>query len=134
MTLQLDPIDRSAVTAFASCDEEDASARALVRDLLERVGDKWTLLVIRGLADGPVRFTSLQDAVTGISHRMLTRTLRALERDGMVARTVYAEVPPRVEYELTRLGATLLEPVMAMVEWVDRHRAEVEANRAAFDG
>jgi len=134
MTLNIDPHPPAALGAFTRCgDDQPPSTRALVRDVLDRVGDKWTLLVIRRLAGGPLRFTALQDAVTGISHRMLTRTLRSLERDGMVSRTVYAQVPPRVDYALTPLGATLLEPVMAIIEWVERHQDEVEAHRAAFD-
>lgn len=135
MTLQLDlPTRATAVDALASCGEDAApSTRALVRDILERVADKWTMLVIRRLGDGPQRFTAIQASIPGISHRMLTRTLRALERDGMVTRTVYAQVPPRVDYELTGLGATLSEPVLAFVGWVERHQDEVEANRAAFD-
>ncbi|GAB3618242.1 helix-turn-helix domain-containing protein [Okibacterium endophyticum] len=114
-----------------SCDEPDAVA--LVRDILARVGDKWTLMVVDALSREPMRFTRLMDEVPGISHRMLTRTLRALERDGIVSRTAFAEVPPRVEYALTPLGDTLTEPVLGFVRWVDRNRHEVEANRAAFD-
>jgi len=132
MTLEMDltPV----ASSLERCEEgQSPGSRALVRDILDRVSDKWTLLVIRRLAAGPMRFTALQDAVAGISHRMLTRTLRALERDGMVTRTVYAQVPPRVDYALTPLGATLTEPVMAIVDWVERHGDEVESNRAAFD-
>ncbi len=135
MTIELDITTAEApTTSLAGCGEEAApSTRALVRDILERVSDKWTMFVIGILAEGPQRFGALQACVPGISHRMLTRTLRALERDGMVTRTVYAQVPPRVDYELTPLGATLIEPVLAFVGWVERHQDEVEANRAAFD-
>lgn len=122
------------LAAAPACgDDTPRRTRALVRDILERVADKWTMLVIRRLEDGPQRFTTIQASIPGISHRMLARTLRALERDGMVTRTAYAQVPPRVDYELTEFGATLIEPVLAFVGWVERHQDEVETNRAAFD-
>ncbi len=105
----------------------------MVRDILERVADKWSMLVIGALADGPRRFTAIQAAIPGISHRMLTRTLRTLHRDGMITRTAYAEVPPRVDYELTALGRTLTAPVDAFVGWVNEHRGEIEHNRETFD-
>jgi DNA-binding HxlR family transcriptional regulator len=115
-------------------DEMCADARrGLVRDMLVRVGDKWTMLTIEQLSAGPMRFTALMSSVPGISHRMLTQTLRALQRDGMVSRTAYAEVPPRVEYELTALGRTLIGPVSAFVAWAQDHYAEVTANRDAYD-
>ena len=107
--------------------------RGLVRDMLVRVGDKWTMLTIEQLSAGPMRFTALMSSVPGISHRMLTQTLRALQRDGMVSRTAYAEVPPRVEYELTPLGRTLIGPVAAFVAWAQDHYVEVMANRDAYD-
>ncbi|MDO8381682.1 MAG: helix-turn-helix domain-containing protein [Microbacterium sp.] len=109
------------------------STRILVRDMLVRVADKWTMFVIEQLAPGPMRFTTLMSCVPGISHRMLTQTLRALQRDGMVTRTAYAEVPPRVEYELTELGRTLIGRVAAFVAWAQDHHAEVTANRESFD-
>lgn len=124
----------STGATLATCgDEQPDSTRSLVRDILDRVGDRWTLLVIRHLVDGPTRFTALQNAVSGISHRMLTRTLRTLERDGLVSRAAYAEVPPRVEYALTPLGQTLIPPVTALIEWVGGHQDEVEASRMRFD-
>jgi DNA-binding HxlR family transcriptional regulator len=105
----------------------------MVREVLDRVGDKWSLLIIGTLQRGPRRFGELHQAVEGISQRMLTLNLRHLERDGLVTRSVYAEVPPRVEYELTRLGETLLEPVLALATWVSENHAEIEANRRTFD-
>ncbi len=108
-------------------------SRALVRDVFSMTGDRWSMSVIRALNDGPVRFTHLMLAVPGISHRMLTRTLRSLERDGLVTRTSYPESPPRVEYELTALGDTLSEPVQAFIDWTHRHRPEIEESRARFD-
>jgi DNA-binding HxlR family transcriptional regulator len=104
-----------------------------VREILERVGDKWSLFVISRLGDGPKRFTAIKRSVDGISQRMLTVTLRGLERDGIVSRTMYPVMPPRVEYELTSLGRTLLDAVGALMAWADAHLDEVDAARAAFD-
>ena len=104
-----------------------------VREILERVGDKWSLFVIGRLGDGPQRFTALKRSVDGISQRMLTVTLRGLERDGIVSRTMYPVMPPRVEYELTKLGWTLLDAVGALLAWADAHLDEVDAARAAYD-
>jgi DNA-binding HxlR family transcriptional regulator len=105
-----------------------------VSDLLARVGDKWTVLVVNTLGRGPQRFNELRRALGSISQRMLTLTLRALERDGLVTRTVFPTVPPRVDYELTKLGRSLLEPITALGIWAVRHRAAVETARKRFDG
>lgn len=104
-----------------------------VREVLNRVGDKWSVLVIAVLGEGPKRFNELKRMIEGISQRMLTLTLRGLERDGLVRRTVYATVPPRVEYVLTPLGVTLLEPVTALGNWAQRHGREIQLARDAFD-
>ena len=104
-----------------------------VRDVLDRVGDKWSMLTIAMLDAGPRRFSELRRSIDGISQRMLTLTLRRLERDGLVTRTQFPTIPPRVEYELTRLGKTLLEPVMALGKWAEKHRAEIDASRQQFD-
>ena len=104
-----------------------------VREILNRVGDKWSVLVIVLLGQGTKRFSELRRAIDGISQRMLTLTLRQVERDGLVERTVYPTVPPRVEYSLTPLGRTLLEPVMALAMWADAHRADIESARHSFD-
>lgn len=104
-----------------------------IREIIDRVGDKWSMLVLNILGDGPQRFSALRRAIEGISQRMLTRTLRLLERDGLVRRTVYPTVPPQVEYALTPLGNTLLEPVRALATWAGGHQAEVLAARARFD-
>lgn len=106
----------------------------VVRDALARVGDKWTLLVVGMLEEKPLRFTTLREVVPGISQRMLTLTLRHLERDGLVSRTAYGEVPPRVEYALTPLGQRLLPPVLEMARWALENEDEIRTNRAAFDG
>jgi DNA-binding HxlR family transcriptional regulator len=105
----------------------------LVRDVLARVGDKWTVLIITALASGPLRFTALHEQVAGISQRMLSQTLRALTRDGLVTRTAYAEVPPRVEYALTPLGRSLSEAVDRVVHWVRDHQTDIVDNRNRFD-
>jgi DNA-binding HxlR family transcriptional regulator len=101
-----------------------------VSDVLDRVGDKWSVLVVVMLGDGPTRFNELRRSIASISQRMLTLTLRALERDGLVTRTVFPTIPPRVEYELTKLGRSLLEPVDALGHWArDNHARIVEARR-----
>jgi DNA-binding HxlR family transcriptional regulator len=113
---------------------EHTPANCHAREILARVGDKWSVYVIHVLGDaGTLRFNELRSRVDGISQRMLTVTLRGMERDGLVVRTVHAEVPPRVEYALTKLGATLRELVRGLVEWSGAHLAEVDAARAAYD-
>jgi DNA-binding HxlR family transcriptional regulator len=114
-----------------SCDVP--ATRDLVRDIFTMTGDRWSMHVIRALGDGPVRFTALMSAVDGVSHRMLTRTLRSLQRDGLVRRTSYPESPPRVEYELTALGDTLSEPLRAFIRWTQQHQDEIEESRRRFD-
>lgn len=104
-----------------------------VSGILARVGDKWTVLVVMTLREQPRRFNEIKRTVGGISQQMLTRTLKALERDGMVTRTVYPTVPPQVEYALTSLGLSLSEPVLLLGQWAHEHLAEIEANRAAYD-
>lgn len=105
----------------------------LVRDVLARVGDKWTLLTVTALASGPLRFTALHEHVAGISQRMLSQTLRSLTRDGLVTRTAYPEVPPRVEYALTPLGHSLTGAVDGLVRWVRDHQSDIVRNRDEFD-
>jgi DNA-binding HxlR family transcriptional regulator len=100
------------------------------RQVLERVGEKWTALVIQVLADGTHRYSDLQRRVGGVSQKMLTQTLRGLERDGLIARRVYPVVPPRVEYSLTPLGRTLIEPLDAICRWAERHLPEMLTARA----
>ncbi|MFC4585865.1 winged helix-turn-helix transcriptional regulator [Sphaerisporangium corydalis] len=104
-----------------------------VRQILDRIADKWSLLVIALLDRRSLRFTELKREVDGISQRMLTRTLRHLERDGLVRRTVHPTVPPRVDYELTPLGATLHDTIQTLVTWTERHQNEIAASRAAYD-
>ena len=104
-----------------------------VRGILDRIGDKWTLLVVATLHGQQMRFTELLQRTPGVSQRMLTLTLRHLERDGLVTRTVFAEVPPRVEYELTATGRTLIEPAVAIAEWAVEHNPDIERSQQAFD-
>jgi DNA-binding HxlR family transcriptional regulator len=104
-----------------------------VRQILDRVADKWSLLVIALLDRHTLRFTELRRKIDGISQRMLTTTLRHLERDGLVRRTVHAVVPPRVDYELTPLGATLHKTIQSLVTWTEEHQNEIAAARAQYD-
>ena len=104
------------------------------RDLLDRIGDKWSTLILVTLADGPHRFSAIQRTVPDISKRMMTQTLRELERDGFITRTVFPTKPPSVEYALTPLGRTILEPIGALIAWANRHRGEILEARACFDG
>lgn len=113
------------------CTEDDP---VLFRSILDRVGDKWTLIIIGLLEQRTHRFTELLSAIPGISRRMLTLSLRSLERDGLVERTVYAEVPPRVEYRVTPLGLSLSAPVLALAGWVADNKSEIADHRAEFDG
>ncbi|GGR85458.1 MULTISPECIES: winged helix-turn-helix transcriptional regulator [Streptomyces] len=104
-----------------------------VRQILDRVADKWSLLVIALLENRSLRFNQLRHSIEGISQRMLTVTLRQLERDGLVRRTVHPVVPPRVDYELTPLGATLHDTIQALVAWTEEHQEEIATARAEYD-
>ncbi len=125
----------------AACDSsatEDAGAASgpmtcRAREVLQRVGDKWSVLVIDLLGQGTKRFSELHRAIDGITARMLTVTLRGLERDGIVTRTIHPVIPPRVEYALTPMGRTLLDTIGQLVAWADSHLPEIEAARAAYD-
>ncbi|MGY5766662.1 winged helix-turn-helix transcriptional regulator [Brachybacterium sp. DNPG3] len=115
MTIAFDPFDRTCPS----------------RGLLDRIGDRWTVLVILTLQDGPHRFSVIRRRIDGVSQKMLTQTLRSLESDGLVTRTVYPEVPPHVEYELSPLGRTLLEPLGALFGWASANMPQVLAAREA---
>ncbi|QHG85871.1 helix-turn-helix transcriptional regulator [Xanthomonas cucurbitae] len=104
-----------------------------VRDVLDQIGDKWTLLILLTLVPGPSRFSVIQRAVPDISKRMLTQTLRNLERNGMITRKVYATKPPSVEYALSELGIALLGPVSQLLNWAGEHHADICAARERFD-
>ena len=99
------------------------------RVVLDRIADKWTALIIQVLANGTQRYAELRRSIGGISQKMLTQTLRSLERDGLVLRKVHPVVPPKVEYSLTRLGRTLIDPLQGLCRWSERHLAELQANR-----
>ena len=106
------------------------NAHCLSRVVLSRIADKWTALIIHVLASGTRRYAELQREIGGISQKMLTQTLRSLERDGLVARKVHPVVPPKVEYALTPLGRTLIEPLNGICRWSEKHLPKLEANRA----
>jgi DNA-binding HxlR family transcriptional regulator len=104
-----------------------------VREVLSRVGDKWSVLIVVVLGEGKRRFSELRRAIEGISQRMLTLTLKDLERDGLVTRTVHPTVPPRVEYDLTPLGRTLLEPITALADWAGANKNAIHSARDRYD-
>jgi DNA-binding HxlR family transcriptional regulator len=110
-----------------------ADCRA-ISDVLARIGDKWSVLVVSRLGAGPLRFNELRRSIGGISQRMLTLTLRGLERDGLATRTVFPTIPPRVDYALTPLGRDLLDPVSALGAWAIRNQAKIARAREQFDG
>ncbi|MEU8275442.1 winged helix-turn-helix transcriptional regulator [Microbispora bryophytorum] len=121
---------RTAPGPCAHWDDQDAD---FIREVLDLVGDKWSVLVIGTLADGATRYSDLAVAIPGISQRMLTLTLKQLRRNGIVSRTAYPEVPPRVEYELTGLGTSLLSTVLALAAWSAGNQAEIRRHQQAFD-
>jgi DNA-binding HxlR family transcriptional regulator len=103
------------------------------RQVLDRIGDKWTVLVVIALTDGPLRYSELATRIERVSQKMLTQTLRGLERDGLVTRTVQAGVPPRVDYELTPLGRSLLAPLTALEQWATEHIGQIAEARQRHD-
>ncbi|GAA4671132.1 winged helix-turn-helix transcriptional regulator [Frondihabitans cladoniiphilus] len=123
-----EPIDTASAVVDA-CGRLPVENGQFVRQILDRVGDKWTLFVIAHLHDGPKRYTHLHELVPGISQRMLTLTLSQLRQDGILTRTAYAEVPPRVEYELTPLGLSLLDAASALIGWASTHFETIRENR-----
>jgi DNA-binding HxlR family transcriptional regulator len=125
--------DRDGEVDIRKCSSVTPEDHCKVREILDRVADKWSLLVISLLADRGRRFTELRHEIDGISQRMLTLTLRRLERDGLVLRTVHPVVPPRVDYELTPLGTTLIGPIEALVQWTVDHTQEIAAARASYE-
>jgi DNA-binding HxlR family transcriptional regulator len=120
-----------AVEPAVSASSEPSMCRA--RQVLQRVGDKWSMSVIDLLGQGTMRFSELHRSIDGITARMLTVTLRGLERDGIVTRTIHPVIPPRVEYDLTPMGQTLLNPIGQLVAWADNHLPEISAAQAAYD-
>ncbi len=124
-------------TAFAACEQPaitSARVEMLVTDLIDRVADKWTMLVLETLVEkGELRFTHLAKSIPGVSQKMLTQTLRAMERDGLLTRTVHPVIPPRVEYKLTELGLSLSAAFCGVWMWAEKHLEKVEAARSDFD-
>ncbi len=114
------------------CFDDGAIEPCPIRDILDRIGDRWSLLVLWSLTDGALRFTVLKRQIGDISQRMLAQTLRRLEQDGFVTRTVYPTIPPRVDYELTPLGRSFLVPLDALVQWADGNHQTVRAARQAY--
>jgi DNA-binding HxlR family transcriptional regulator len=112
---------------------EDVEVCGAISDLLARIGDKWSLLIVSTLGEGPLRFNELRRQVTDISQKMLSSTLKVLERDGLVSRTVTPSVPPRVDYALTDLGRELLQPVSALAQWTAANTPRIMAARAEYD-
>jgi DNA-binding HxlR family transcriptional regulator len=127
-------LEHSQVTVIdrPHLDPESSGCKA-VNTVLARIGDKWSVLIVGLLGDGPKRFNEIKRMVGGISQRMLTLTLRGLERDGLVTRTVFPTVPPRVDYELTELGRSLWTPVGALATWAHANQDEIAAARRRFD-
>jgi len=120
-------------TVPGSLPEHDNHGRCrMLGQILDRIGNKWTIMIVGALSEGPVRFNALQRIVEGVSHRMLTLTLRGLEADGLVVRTVYPTVPPRVEYELTDMGRSLIEPLKALLAWAESHQPAISEAQAAI--
>lgn len=117
--------------AAGPCAGIPAEHMDFIRQVLDRVGDKWSLLVIAAVEAGPLRYTELQRQAPGISQRMLTLTLRQLQQDGLITREAFAEVPPRVEYSLTPLGRGLHEIATSLIDWAAEHHAKIRAHRAA---
>lgn len=111
----------------------DTTQCVALGQIIDRVADKWAVMAIGNLSTGPVRFNELMRRVPGVSHRMLTLTLRGLQRDGIVKRTAFATVPPRVDYELTELGTSLIEPLGALARWAESRQGQVLAARTRYD-
>jgi len=130
----IDPVREPSAAAEAGPAEPDGEPSACrAREVLQRVGDKWSMYVIDLLGQGTMRFSELNRAVDGITARMLTVTLRGLERDGIVTRTIHPVIPPRVDYALTPMGLTLLDAIGALVSWADTHLPEISAAQAVYD-
>jgi len=121
----------TAVRAAPGASNPDAACKAEV-ETLARIGDKWTVMVVGALSEGPIRYNEIHRRVEGISQRMLTLTLKGLEQDGLVTRTMYPTIPPRVDYELTELGRKLILPLKALSKWARENRPAIVAAREAF--
>ncbi|MDT7556522.1 MAG: hypothetical protein QOI68_992 [Pseudonocardiales bacterium] len=129
----MDVVAVQTVALPSPCSRIPVEHADIVRQILDQVGDKWTLMVIATLQGGVLRYTELLRAIPGISQRMLSRTLAQLHQDGLITRTAYAEVPPRVEYALAPLGDSLHSIVVSLIEWAITHHDEIRQHRAAAD-
>lgn len=127
------PIAIDPIALPWSSDEDGAAHCRALGQILERVGDKWTIMIVGVLSKGPIRFNALQRAIPGLSHKMLTVTLRGLERDGLVLRTVYPTIPPRVEYALTEQGTSLQGPLLVLASWAKDRQGYIEGARERYD-
>jgi len=123
----------NTIAATPNSPEAGGATQCPVRDVLDRIGDKWSMLLLLTLAERPHRFGALRRAVPDISQRMLTQTLRELQRDGLISRHVHPTTPPSVEYRLTPLGCSLLEPLSQLIRWADAHHAAIRVARSAFE-
>jgi DNA-binding HxlR family transcriptional regulator len=130
---QVPQSDADAESGSSPAAAVDHTECIVVREILDRVGDKWSVLVIALLGEQGHRFSELRRAIDGISQRMLTLTLRQLEKDGLVSRTVHATVPPRVDYALTPLGESVLEPITVLMQWAQEHGTDVAAARKRYE-
>ncbi|MFC7450486.1 winged helix-turn-helix transcriptional regulator [Rhodococcus daqingensis] len=131
--MEADPSTGQARALPGPCSRWPAEQGETIRQIIERAGNKWAVLVVSSLHGGPHRYTDLLRSIPGISQRMLTHTLRQLRRDGLITRTAYPEVPPRVEYALTDLGASLLIAITTLIDWAGTHHDEIQENRSRFD-
>jgi DNA-binding HxlR family transcriptional regulator len=122
-------VEKTAQQAEEVEHDDHAKCRALGQ-VLDLIGDKWTIMVVGALSKGPMRFNAIMRLIGAVSHRMLTITLRSLERDGLVKRTAYPTIPPKVEYELTKLGRSLIGPLKTLASWAQRNQQVIEAARA----
>lgn len=132
MNITTQPKKGLTVTGPDSIDDEHAHCRAMGY-ILDRIADKWTIMAVGALSHGPMRFNEIMRKIGGVSHRMLTLTLRGLEREGLVTRTAFATIPPKVVYELTDRGHSLITPLTVLSDWAHENRAAMEADRARSD-
>jgi len=123
---------QAVVTRFREAGVNGALGDCPVRGILDKISDKWSMLIVLELADGPLRFNRIRRAIPDISQKMLTQTLKELQRDGLVSRKVYPTVPPAVEYELTALGTSILRPFSVLIEWADASWETIAAARSSY--
>ncbi|MBI4045284.1 MAG: helix-turn-helix transcriptional regulator [Devosia nanyangense] len=123
----------AVVSQFRKAGLDGTLAACPVRGILDKISDKWSMLIVLELAEGPLRFNQIRRAIPDISQKMLTQTLKELQRDGLVSRKVFPTVPPAVEYQLTEIGTSVLRPFSVLVEWADANYQAIETARSSFD-